>query len=336
MKILLVQTSFLGDTILSTPVMEGLKKIYPDAELWMLTTLQASSLIKRDPLLSGVLLYDKRDKDSGLAGFLRTRRTIKSMGFDKVYSLHRSYRTAILLWLCGIPLRIGFIDAKLSFLYSQVRRRNPADHDVMRNLSLLSGELSLASLDTQLRLFTPEKKEIDEDIRNVLPQPETYVVLVPGSVWKTKMWHWSGFHEVAEYMLEKGYGVVLLGARSDVRVNAKVGRGLDAIDLAGKTSISAAMYVIKNSKLVICNDSMALHLASAFKVPNVAIFCSTSPSFGFGPWQNNAMVIEREDLTCKPCGRHGYKKCPTGTEACMQELSTESVISAIEKLLDLG
>ncbi len=335
MRVLLVQTSFLGDTILSTPVISGLKKIYPHAELWMMTTPPASALIKRDPLLTGVLVYDKRGKGAGIKGFLKMRRTIKSMGFEKVYALHRSYRTAMLLWLCGIPMRVGFSDAKLSFLYHQVRRRNPADHDVVRNLSLLTVELPLESLNTELRLFPPKKREIDEEIENVLPPPGTYVVLVPGSVWKTKMWHWEGYREVADYILKKGCEVVLLGAHSDGLVNAKVAQGLNAIDLAGKTSISAAMYTIKNSKLVVCNDSMALHFASAFKVPNVAIFCATSPKFGFHPWKNKAVVVEKQNLACKPCARHGGQTCPTGTEVCMKEVSAAEVIAAVEKLLGL-
>ncbi|MCK4728814.1 MAG: glycosyltransferase family 9 protein, partial [Desulfobacterales bacterium] len=120
MRILLVQTSFLGDTILSTPVISAIKKIYPDTELWMMTTPLASSLVVRDPLLAGVLTYDKRGKDAGVSGLLRMERRIRAMRFDRVYSLHRSSRTSMLLWLCGIPVRIGFANAKLSFLYHEI------------------------------------------------------------------------------------------------------------------------------------------------------------------------------------------------------------------------
>ena len=105
MKILIVQTSFLGDTILSTPVISGLKKLHPDAELWMMTTPLSTSLIKRDPLLTGAITDDKKSSNSGAIGLLRMRKMIKSMNFRKVYSLHRSYRTSILLALTGIPER---------------------------------------------------------------------------------------------------------------------------------------------------------------------------------------------------------------------------------------
>lgn len=335
MKILLVQTSFLGDTILSTPVIAGIKKIHPDADLWMMTTPLASNLVVRDPLLAGVLTYDKRGKDAGLSGLLRMKRRIREMKFDRVYSLHRSSRTSILLWLCGIPVRIGFANARLNFFYHRTLKRNPEEHDVIRNLSLLSGEVSIESLETDLRLFTPGRNELDSEIKKLLPPPGSYVVLVPGSAWETKRWRWEGYREAGRFLLKQGFTVVLFGAPSDAEVNARVAQGLEVIDLAGKTGIADAMYVVKNAKLIVCNDSMALHMASAFKIPNIAIFCATSPRFGFSPWKNKAVVVEKKDLACKPCRRHGGRACPTGTEACMKELSHVEVISAIEKLLDI-
>ena len=335
MKILLVQTSFLGDTILSTPVIAGIKKIYPDAELWMMTTPLASSLVVRDPLLAGVFAYDKREKDAGLIGLLRMERRIRAMRFDRVYSLHRSSRTSILLWLCRVPVRIGFANARLSFLYHERRERNSGDHDVVRNLSLLSGEIPPESLEAELRLFPPLRNELDNDLNRMLPRPGGYVVLVPGSVWKTKMWHWKGYREVSRFLLKQGFAVVLLGAQSDKEVNAMVAHGPNVLNFAGKTSIADTIYIIKNARLVVCNDSMALHIASAFKFPNVAIFCSTSPKFCFRPWNNNKAVVVEKDLACKPCSRHGGKACPTGTEACMKELSHLEVIGAVEKLLDI-
>ena len=160
MKILLVQTSFLGDTILSTPVIAGLKKIYPDAKIWMMTTPLSSQLVTRDPLLEDVIIFDKRGADAGFRGLLKMRRTIKNMNFDMAYSLHRSFRTSVLLWMCNIPKRIGFKNARQNRIYHRLCERSPRDHDVIRNLSILSKDISLESLETGLRLFTPQEKEI--------------------------------------------------------------------------------------------------------------------------------------------------------------------------------
>ena len=333
MKILIVQTSFLGDTILSTPVIAALKKIHPDAELWMMTTPLSASLIKRDPLLKGIITYDKRNSDKGLAGLMRMRKRICEESFERIYSLHRSMRTAILLWLCGgSAKKTGFANASLNRIYHHTRNRNPDDHEVIRNLSILTGECSLDSLEKELRLFAPDKSELDIGITGILPEDGRYGVLIPGSAWNTKMWHWQGFRETARQLLSKGLGVILMGTQVDKEVSSKVAKGLNILDLTGKTGIDEAMYIMRNSTIAVCNDSMALHMASAFKIPCVAVFCSTVPSLGFGPWRNRAVVVEAE-VECRPCGRHGKKKCPNGTEACMKNIPQDKVIQAVEGLL---
>lgn len=333
-KILIVQTSFLGDTILSTAVIAGLKKVYPESELWMMTTPLSTSLVKHDPLLAGVIGYDKRKKDKGLKGLFAMARKLKDMKFDAAYVLHRSYRTAALLFLAGIPRRTGFADAKLSFLYHQTWKRNPADHDVLRNLSILKGHGEPRSFDTDMRLFAPALDELGEAARNaVTGHDKPYAVLVPGSAWATKMWHHEGFRQTAIHLLAKGFRVVLLGAPEDMDTNRKVADGLDVTDLAGKTGIGDALYIVKHAHLVVCNDSMSLHMASAFRIPTVVIFCATSPGFGFGPWKNNAVIVEK-DLPCRPCSRHGQKRCPNGSSACMRDIPFDQVAAAIDTVLE--
>lgn len=332
MKILIVQTSFLGDTILSTPVIVGVRQIYPDAELWMMTTPLSTQLVSRDPFLAGVIAYDKRGKDAGLKGLVAVAERIRSMGFDLVYALHRSYRTSVLLWLAKIPMRIGFRKAGFSFLYHQTFDRSPEDHDVIRNLSVLKGGDEASSFSTEMRLYAPSEPELGDSARTLLPGAP-YAVLVPGSAWETKRWHTEGFRKTAMFLKEKGFQVVLLGGPEDAATNRRVSDGLDVIDLAGKTSISDAMYIVQQTKLVVCNDSMSLHMASAFKIPTVVVFCATSPSFGFGPWKNNARVVEKR-LDCKPCARHGGRRCPTGTEACMKGVDFGEVVSAINAVLE--
>lgn len=300
-----------------------------------MTTPLSSSLVKRDPLLEDVISYDKRGKEAGLSGLIRMSRKIKKMKFSKVYSLHRSFRTSMMIWLTGIPERTGCEDAGLSFAYHKRTKRDFKKHDVIRNLSILSHELPVESFDKEMRLFAPPEAEVSQDITKCLPQRGEYAVLVPGSVWKTKMWHWQGYRSVSEFLISKGIPVVLLGAQSDQSVCESVAEGLDVTDLSGKTSISEAMYVMKHAKLSVCNDSMSLHMSSAFKIPTAAIFCATSPEFGYGPWKNKSIVVEKNDLDCKPCRPHGSDVCPTGTQACMNDLSPDSVISAIKDLLEL-
>src|SRR5690606_2227043 len=110
--------------------------------------------------------------------------------------------------------------------------------------------------------------------------------------------------------------------------------GLAVTNLAGKTKVGELLTLVQRAGLVVCKDSMALHVASAFKRPPVAVFCATSPSFGFGTPRSPAEVVEVQGLACKPCRRHGSQKCPTGTEACMRDLSSGQVIRAAERVVN--
>lgn len=332
MKILIVQTSFLGDTILSTPVIEGIKTLHPDAELWMMTTPLSSQLVKHDPLLSGVIPFDKRGSSKGIKGLRAMASTIKSMGFHRVYSLHRSIRTSVMLAMAGIPERFGFSNAKGRFLYHRTFHRNPEVHDVLRNLAILEGEADIASIKADMRLFPPPDETISDEVKKAIPEGP-FALIVPGSAWKTKMWHSKGYRSVAESLIANGLSVVVAGGPDEAEACRIASEGIPAINLAGKTNIGEMIWVAKRAKVITCNDSMALHMASALKVPNVAIFCSTIPAFGFGPWKNRAIVVEKE-LACRPCGRHGKRECPENTEACMRDITPDQVVGAVETLLE--
>jgi hypothetical protein len=205
MRILIVQTSYLGDTILSTPVIAAVRQLYPQAKLWMMTTPAATGLVARDPLLEGVIAFDKRHQAAGLTGLVRTGRYLRGMQFDRVYALQRSYRTALTLLASGIPHRTGFQNAKLSFIYHAKGIRTPSDHDVLRNLSLLMGEAPFPNSSTRLRLFPPPIEELGPAAKGILEQDKPLALLVPGSAWATKMWYWKHYRTVAGHFIDQGY-----------------------------------------------------------------------------------------------------------------------------------
>lgn len=333
MKILLVQLSFLGDMILSTPLISGLKKIHPEAGLTVMTTPLAAPLVENDPLVDEVLTFDKRGREKSLSGMFEKAKKLKAAGFDRVYSLHRSYRTSILLSLAGIPERIGFKDAKLNFLYTEQRQKKIKDHSAVRNLSLLFNELPEAEFDKDLRLFVPGYENLSKTAREEFPLSENIILMAPGSAWKTKQWHWQGYFDVARHFAQLGKKIVLIGGPADRSVCAKINDQGDFLDYSDRISLSDTLYLMEISQLLICNDSMALHMASAFKVPTVALFCATSPEFGFGPWQNpKSAIVEDATLKCKPCRRHGSNQCPNGSQACMK-IPAQWVINACTRLL---
>lgn len=334
MKILLVQTAFFGDVIIATPVIKALHEIHPGAEISVMATRAACQLLEHDSLIARMIPFDKRGAHRGIAGLRAMAAELSQYKFDRVYSLHSSYRTSILLALSGIPLRIGFKGARLPFLYHRLKKITDSRHAVLRKLAILDGEGSYDREAIGLRLFAPPEEKVSADVLAVAKNDQRRVLLFPGSEWKTKMWHWQEYRKVASHYLNAGWRVVVVGGKNERAVADAVSSGLSGIvNLAGKTTLAEVLFLVKNANLVVCNDSMALHAAGGFGTPVVTVFCATSPSFGFGPWMTPARVVEHETLPCKPCRRHGGRECPLGTEECMRGVPAARVINAAEELL---
>ena len=330
MKILIVQTAFLGDIVLSTPVIEAVKALYPAAEISFLTTPMGADLLKNDPRLSEVLIFDKRKADRGIRGLFRFGNFLREKNIAMVFSLHKSWRTSLLLWWAKIPVRIGFASAKLSFLYTQRKVRASGVHDVIRNLSLVD-EQNPAELaeSASLALFAPQTLHSPSPAADILA--DRYIVIAPGSAWKTKRWKSDNFRELVAN-ISPYQKVVLVGSAEERQLCESIAAESPAINLAGRLSLNDLLLVVKNSVGVVCNDSVVLHIASSFKRPVAALFCATSPDFGFGPWQTPHRILQSQVLACRPCRSHGSNKCPTGTERCRTDVPAAAVITALRKL----
>ncbi len=337
MKILIVQTGFIGDVILSTPVFSNLRKQYPQAEIHLMTTPEARGLFDSDQNLNLVFAFDKRGEHSGWEGFLQIRNLLKQEKYDLVFSLHKSYRTALLLFLSRIPQRYGFKEAKLNFLYSKTVSRNNYTHEALRNLCILENiNLHVKELDSQLNLnFSDQTLAEAKKVLSFLNPNQKIVGLAPGSVWATKRWTKEGFAETAKKLYETGHQIVLIGGPQDRELAKEIEKiaQLELLNLTGKTNLATSAAVISHLDLLITNDSAPLHLAAACKIPVVALFCATVPEFGFGPWSVSHINLGVDSLSCRPCSPHGKQYCPTGTHACQKDISVNSVVTAAKHLL---
>ena len=337
-KILLVQTGFLGDVVLSTPVVSNLKRLHPDAEIVALTTPQAVDLLRFNPDLSRVLVFDKRGARSGFSGLLAMAAELRREQFSRVYSLHKSFRTAVLLALARIPLRFGFEEAAGAWLYHQTAARTGLGHDVLRNLAILTarGDVRLEGLEQEMCLGIPDAvvQAASSLLQNTADKP--ILAVASGSVWATKRWTAAGFADVIREFSSRGWMPVLIGGPGDSEVAEEVERlaGVEVLNLVAKTSLVEAAALVRKARILLTNDSAPLHLASAVKTPVVALFCATVPEFGYGPWRTASICLGVDNLKCRPCRPHGGNRCPTGTQACQLELKPERVIEAIDRLLE--
>lgn len=333
MKILIAQTGFLGDLILSTPIISRVTEQFPGAEVWMLVAERAMGLLEHDLRLSGILTASKA-RGLRISDTTSLISKIKRHKFDLAISPHRSFRTALILKLAGIPRRIGFSGRLSSLLYSETVPHNGTLHGAERSPTLLPVHGSLPTdRSPPLEIFPKPPSQCRPEVQKLLGTP--YVVISPGSAWFTKQWPQLRYRELVQSLVAEGHHPVLLGSTAELPLVNKISEGLPITNLAGVVSLSEVITLVANAKLLVCNDSMILHIGSAMQTPTVAVFCATSEAMGFGPWQNSrARVVERTDLPCKPCGRHGGNSCPTGTQACMYGVTAAEVLMSCNEVMN--
>ena len=338
MRILIVQTSFLGDVVLSTPVFAAARRHYPEAHITVLVRPEAAGVLAGHPAIDAVLTDDKRGRDRGF-GSLHTLRQLRDGRFDLVLALHKSLRTAWLLAAARIPRRIGFRQSAGWFLYHRTVRRDPSRHDVERNLSLLAG-LDIDPQGEIARPYVACAPQAVARLRELLhakgvAADARLIAVAPGSVWATKRWTVDGFAALLRALRDElGATPVLLGATGDVAYATAIEQlaGAVAVNLVGQTDLPLLVAAIDQAQVLVCNDSAPMHIAVARNTPVVAIFGPTTPRQGYGPYTDRAVVVQR-DLDCRPCSRHGTAECPIGTHACMKEIGHRDVLHAVIELL---
>lgn len=331
-RILIIQTAFLGDVILSTPLIKSLRELFPDAFISFLLIPETKKVLENNPHLNEILVYDKRKK-KGLGSFLQILATIRERKFDLAIIPHRSLRSALLAYLSGIPQRIGFDKSAGSFLFTHKVTYTLNIHEVDRNLSLLSS-FKFKPSDKAPELF-PSAEDFSYARKFLhdsgIQEEDRIVGIAPGSVWATKRWLPERFAEVSDLLIKKdGVKVIFLGSAEDQKLCLEIANLMTEkpLILAGKTDILQSAAIISFCKVVLSNDSAPVHIASAMKKPVVAIFGSTIPEFGFAPYGEGHLIIEKK-MDCRPCGIHGRKKCPKKHFRCMREITTEEVFQAV-------
>jgi heptosyltransferase-2 len=334
-RMVLIQTAFLGDAVLTTPLIQGLRTAYPEAHLSLVCTPETADVFAKHPGISEVITYDKRGSQRSFPAMLRFAGDLRKRRFDAAFVPHRSMRSALLAWLAGIPRRIGFSSSQGKLFLTDIVPFEWGVHDVERNLALLkavgaekySGGLSL-SADADAGRIVEERFSAEGIIRG-----ERILGINAGSVWATKRWLPERFAEVADRAVrDLGAKVVFFGGLKDRPAVEAVRRAMkeNAVDWSGKTLLRELIAAISRCSVFLTNDSGPMHIAVAGQVPVVAIFGPTTKELGFFPYGNGHVVIEK-DLKCRPCGLHGSDRCPLGHFECMKRISTEEVFAAVRQ-----
>jgi heptosyltransferase-2 len=319
---LVIQTAFLGDTVLTLPLLMTLAATRGPVDV--LTTPGALPMVAGHPAVRRAILFDKHGRDHGLHGLLGVARTLRRLRHTTVYLPHGSIRSALIARLAGIPRRIGFSGAPGAFLYTEARATSGGP--MSSRLAALAGSAS-APLPAPpwLALSADDRARADEWLRE-RQVPPGFLALAPGARWDTKRWPF--YSELAAAVREP---IVVLGGGDDTALGEAViarapGRSWNA---AGALPLMVSAALLARAALLVTNDSAPLHLATSLGVPVVALFGPTVPAFGFGPVWPGDRVVEHPRLGCRPCHHHGPVTCPLGHHRCMRELDVAEVVAAV-------
>jgi len=336
--VLIIQTAYLGDVVLSLPLIDELRANLTEFELDYLAIPSVMNILENYPGIDHVIPYDKRKSERGFQAFIRKARFLKDQHYDLILLPHRSWRSAILAKWAGAPVRIGFNKSWASFLYTHVIPYEENLHEVNRNLSLLKPLGILLKKKTGLHLaISPEDSErVDAFWQDSnLKKDSPCVAIAPGSVWATKRWLPDRFAQLIRELTDEGIQVALIGGPAD----EQLGRELETsaqkniANFIGKLTPRESAEAIRRCGVLVSNDSAPVHLASAVGTKVVEIFGPTVSKFGFTPFGVSHRLVEKE-LDCRPCGDHGANKCPLGTFDCMKSISVTEVYRAVKELLN--
>jgi heptosyltransferase-2 len=335
-KILLIQTAFLGDLIITTSLIREIKAKYPDSELDILVNQNTEGVLEGLPYLNQIIPYNK--KDSNLFRMIQMMIRLRSAQYDICFAAHFSHRSSILAYFSGAKVRVGYQESGFSFLHTKkIPRPLRGFHEIQKLKSLLEpNSLELNSiLPPELKPTEKSLKQFEEFQKQY--NLKNYIIMAPSSVWETKKMPREKFIELARLIFTKfpKLYIYLTGSSKDVVLCETILEGLAnpymgrIHNLAGLTNLNDLIPIVKNAKLVITNDSSPTHYASATNTPTIVIYGATIPDFGYGPLSKLSWTSEVNGLSCRPCGIHGGNTCPEKHFKCMNDQNLESIVSKI-------
>jgi lipopolysaccharide heptosyltransferase II len=341
-RILIFNVNWLGDVLFSTPTIRNIRRNFPDSFIACIVPSRCYPILKGNPHLDEIIIFDERDRHKSVLAKLRFIRFLKNKRFDIVFLLHRSFSRAFICRLAGIPERIGYSTKKRSFLLTKKITSPPKDslHRIDYYLNIIE-KAGLKIEDRYPEFFISEQDQkfvenfLNKKLRDLpltLAQARTkdsfLVAINPGGNWLPKRWPKEYWTILADKLIsEFGAKVIITGGFDDIKDTAEI-KGL----MKGKPIVTCGVFnlkqfgaLCKKLDLFITADSGPLHIANAVSTKRIiALFGPTKTSIT-GPYPLKNVVILSKDVGCKiPCYVVGCMD-----NRCMKAITVDDVIDAI-------
>ncbi|MFY7912024.1 MAG: glycosyltransferase family 9 protein [Emticicia sp.] len=305
-KFLILRFSSIGDIVLTTPVVRCIKLQYPEAEVHFATKKQFKVLVENNPYIDKYHLLEK-----SLNPFVKA---LQSEDYDYVIDLHNNLRTSIIKFRLS---KKSFSFDKLNFkkwlLVNLKIHQMPNIHIVDRYLKTVES-LGIKNDMRGLDYFIPEKDKVQIN--------ESYIAFAIGGQHATKKLPTSRIIEICQKLNSK---IMLLGGKEDSSAAEEIEKavGEKIINACGKYNLNQSASLVQQAEYLITHDTGLMHIASALKKKIVSIWGNTVPEFGMYPYLTEFKIIENKELSCRPCSKIGYSKCPKGHFKCMNDLNLD-------------
>lgn len=332
MKLLIIRFSSIGDIVLTTPILRSIRRQYPDAEIHFLVKQSFKTVIADNPYINVIHTLDK-DLNENIEVLKKTK-------FDYVIDLHKNLRTMRVKKALNVPV-LSF--EKLNFrkwLYVNFKMKVMPDKSIVDRYFDGMKLLNLKNDGAGLDYFIPENKKTKQDDIPFGHWAGFVGCVIGGSFFTKKL----PIEKWQEFVKLCPYPIILLGGPEDREDGAEIA----AIDPAkvynacGKFNITESADLVKRAKVVVSNDTGLMHIAAAFQKPIVSLWGNTTPELGMFPYYgfNNlnqnvsplSVIMEVKELSCRPCSKIGYDKCPKKHFKCMKQIDATQMMDKVEQL----
>ncbi len=336
MKILVIRTDRIGDLIASTPVFESIKKTYPDSYVAAMVSPYTKDLLKNNPFVDEVIVYDENGVHKGLSGLTGLAKELKEKRFDAVVTLYSKFRLGLLVYLAGIPKRIAPATKIAQVLYNYrvtQRRSRSVKHEADYNLELLK-VLGVEQPVRKVGLWIDTESDLVADafIRQAGLTTARIIGIHPGSAGSAKNWGPGRYSQLADELISKyGYSVVLTGSVKEKDLLDKVSGSMkNKPSIYIPDNLLQLAAILKKVKVFVSSSTGPMHMAAALNIPTVSLFCpiKACTPVRWGPVGNRQHVLMPPDVP--PCYKCIGEKCEYYD--CMDMITIESAAAAVAGL----
>ena len=321
-KILIIRFSSIGDIVLTTPIIRCLKKQKTTIEIHYLTKIGFKGIIENNPYITKVHTIEK--------SITEVLNVLKSENFHFIIDLHHNIRSLRIKQSLGKPnLSFKKLNLKKWLLVNFKINKMPSIHIVDRYFKTVEN-LGIRNDHEGLDYFIPTHDDIAISQLPVTHQ-KGYIGFVIGAKHATKQ---LPLEKIIAICIKINMPIVLLGGKEDVSkaIEIKKQVGENIYVACGKYNLNQSASLIKQADKIITHDTGLMHIAAAFKKQIISIWGNTVPEFGFYPYLSGIQtkIVEVKQLSCRPCSKIGYDKCPKGHFNCMNLIDESEIIKAIE------